>query len=118
MVTAPGNDPDLTGLDESATDQLNEVDRKHFQQRSWAIVIAFGVIVGMALFEVMLVFFYKDVSTMGNSWVFLAIAPIASITIVASSVLIGAFSGNKDRKMIPLIEVAKMIRQSQSGSVD
>ena len=114
MINQTPEDPDIgtledsAALDKSARWQLNPID-KHFISLRWvAIGVAIATVIVAVIMEVYILLLFKDWN--GNfNLVPVAIAPIASITVIVASILIGAFrkSANDERGESDIFRLAR-----------
>lgn len=92
-------DPDIASLDAESVQQLNQLDKHHINIRRIVVSIASFVILAGGVFEIYVMRLLKTWEGLGEYAVFLAIAPILSITIIVTFLLIGAFKKSNDSRI-------------------
>jgi len=97
------SDPDvhvdnLDSLDSESDKQLNRLDKHHINIRRLAIFTAIVVIVAIGVFEVYILHHVDELKLNSDFAVVLGVAPIASITVIVTFILIGAFKQSADAK--------------------
>ena len=115
MKTPPNRDPDIEALDEDAIQELNPLDKHHIKLRWVAVGVTSVVIIAAGILEVCILRYFDLWQGMGNFVVFLAIAPIISITIIVIFILIGSFRKPSDAEM-NLPDAMRLAGQSLRGA--
>lgn len=95
----PPSDPDLSSLDSEGVQQLKRLDKHHIRLRWCAIGIAIVIIIITGYLEFLILDRLEDWKDIGNSVVLLGIAPILSITIIVTFILIGAFKQHEETEI-------------------
>ena len=113
-VKPPLSDPDVSSLDSEGVQQLRQLDKHHIRLRWCAIAIAIVIIIFGGYLEFEILDRLDEWKEIGDLVVLLGIAPILSITIIVTFILIGAFKQPGDAEIGPsnLIQAA----QSLTGS--
>ncbi len=115
MVTPPTNDPDIATLDVDAIRELNPLDKHHMRLRWAAIFVAILTIIAAGILEVCILRHSGLWQSMAEAFVFLAIAPIACITIIVTFIQIGSFRKSGDAEM-SLTGAARLAGQTLRGT--
>ena len=126
MTSPLSNDSDvsvLAQLGEDAGLNLDPRDKHHMRLRKIAVSVAVVTIVAMGILEYCIVSNISHWEKMGDWLVFWAIAPIISITVIVTFLLIGAFrssSGpqieNPSNAQVGLGSVAEIVGKSVAGN--
>ena len=108
------HDPDIASLDSEGVQQLNPLDRHHIKLRWVAIAIAIVIIFVTGYSEFYIPSRLDHWKEIGDFVVLLGIAPILSITIIVTFILIGAFKkpGDSEIRLPGAVQAA----QSLTGS--
>jgi len=75
---------------------IEKRESQYIHLRKWAFWMAVSVIIVFGLLEIYIFCNVSKFTSFGDSFVFLAIAPIASITFIVVSVMIGVFKQHGD----------------------
>lgn len=111
------HDPDIESLDTEGIQQLNPLDKHHIRLRWAAIHVAILVILATGILEVYILLHLTSWQKLGDFVVLLAIAPIISVTVVVTFILIGSFKKSADSE-INLPATTRRVAQSLAGLQD
>lgn len=109
------HDPDIQDLDSEGVKKLDPIIKHHMRMRWVAISVAIAIIVAACILEYILISMLNSLLEKGDLLFLIAIAPIASITVIVSFILIGAFKKPDDSK-IPLPGMVAQAAQSLTDS--
>ena len=115
-VKPPSSDPDVASLDSEGVQQLKRLDKHHIKLRWCAIVIAVLIILATGYLEFVILDRLDDWKELGNLIVLLGIAPILSITIIVTFILIGAFKqpGDTEISLPGLLQAVQSLSGTQN----
>ncbi len=109
------DDPDIgaEALDKDAIGELNQLDKHHMKLRWVAVIVAILAVIAAGVLETFILYNPPLWQSLEDVIVFLAIAPIVSITIIVTFALIGSFKKSGDAEM-NLPSTARLVGQSLS----
>ncbi len=115
MVNPPAADPDIAELDEEASEQLRPIEKHHMSLRWVAVAIAIAAMLAAGGVEIHVLCNLSNMQDLGDVVVFLAIAPIVSITVIVMFLLLGAFKPPQSPG-VGSIEAARGVVRNMQGN--
>ncbi|MCY3769932.1 MAG: hypothetical protein OXG56_11310 [Gammaproteobacteria bacterium] len=105
----PVHDPDIDSLDNEGAERIGEIEKHHINLRRVSIGAAVIVLVLAAILEY---YIFCNLTQWNNSLghyiVFLAIAPMVSITTIVVFVLLASFKKSNEVKVPPAAHAASV----------
>ena len=101
----------ITAYGERFADAQLKIELQRFTLRRWAFLGVVAVVLAAGCLEYLILGYIMDLHTIPpNAFIFLAISPIASITLIMIFILIGVFQGylETDMKKLPGETMAKV----------
>ena len=115
-MKTPTLDPDIAPLDKEGTQQLNRLEKHHINLRRSAVVTAIVVMIAASILEGYILCSLDTWKELGDFIVLLAIAPILSITIIMTFILIGSFKkpDDSDVSLSSAMQIVQSLAESSN----